>query len=100
MSMGRVLARVSMVVFALLLITLIGAAKELEFIGLTLPVWVVAFGPLLARMGGHGRHRDAAAEGLGASGFYLDFCHMKSHTRTAASAIPRTTDAMTGHNSR
>ena len=42
MSMGRVLVRVSMVVFALLLITLIGADTEVEFIGLTLPVWVVA----------------------------------------------------------
>ena len=42
MSKGRVLALVSMVVFALLLITLIGADTEVEVIGLTLPVWVVA----------------------------------------------------------
>jgi hypothetical protein len=47
MSMGRVLARVPLVAFTLLLITLMGADTELEFIGLTLPVWVVALGSYL-----------------------------------------------------
>jgi len=41
MSRGKALALVSMVVFALLLIALIGADTEVEVIGLTLPVWIV-----------------------------------------------------------
>ena len=42
MSKGRVLALASMVVFVLLMVALIGADTEVEVIGLTLPVWVVA----------------------------------------------------------
>jgi hypothetical protein len=42
MSKGRVLALASMVVFVLLMVALIGADAEVEVIGLTLPVWVVA----------------------------------------------------------
>ncbi len=42
MSMGRVLAVLSMVLFALLMVTLVGTDTEVEVIGLTVPVWVVA----------------------------------------------------------